>query len=125
MEAAGDVQIATLDELMASHEATVNKETEDRATLTPLLNESRDTLRAPLFQWAAAGFPNAWVALSFTLEVPPTCSDGVSRNIYEYFEFCLGMTLGYLIAALQPKLSGIQISYSFQGNTLRLHVSKA
>jgi hypothetical protein len=35
------------------------------------------------------------------------------------------MTLGDLMATLQPKLSGIQISYSFQGNTLRLHVSKA
>lgn len=125
MEAAGDVHIATLDELMASHGAIVNKEADDRATVSVLLNESRETLRAPLFQWAAAGFPNAWVAQSFTLEAPPTCSDGVSRNIYEYFEFCLGTNMGDLIASIQTKLSGIQISYSFQGNTLRLHVSKA
>ena len=117
--------IATLDELLVSHGAIVNKEADDRATLAPLLNESRETLRAPLFQWASLGFPNIWVAQSFTLEVPPTCSDGISRNIYEYFEYCLGTTLGDLIAALQPKLAGIQISYSFQGNTLRLHVSKA
>jgi hypothetical protein len=117
--------IATLEELMASYGAIVNKEAADRATLTPLLNESRETLRAPLFQWASAGFPNIWVAQSFTLEVPPTCSDGVSRNIYEYFEYCLGTTMADLIITIQSKVTGIQISYSFQGNTLRLHVSKA
>jgi hypothetical protein len=119
------MSIATLDELMSTRAAVVNKEAEDRATLAPLLNESRETLRAPLFQWASEGFPDIWIVQSFTLEVPPTCSDGISRNIYEYFEYCLGTTLGDLIAALQPKLTGIQISYSFQGNTLRLHVSKA
>jgi hypothetical protein len=79
----------------------------------------------PLFQWAAAGFPDIWILKSFTLEVPPTCSDGVSRNIYEYFEYCLGTNMGDLIATIQTKLSGIQLSYSFQGSTLRLHVSKA
>jgi hypothetical protein len=116
--------IATLEELMASHGATVNKEAVDRATLAPLLNESRDSLRAPLFQWASAGFPDIWILKSFTLEVPPTCSDGISRNIYEYFEYCLGTTMADLIATIQSKLTGIQLSYSFQGNTLRLHVSK-
>jgi hypothetical protein len=117
--------IATLEELMASHGAIVNKEAADRATLAVLRNETREALRAPLFQWAAAGFPNIWVAQSFTLEVPPTCSDGVSRNIYEYFEYCLGANMGDTIVDIQSKLTGIQLSYSFQGNTLRLHVSKA
>ena len=117
--------IATLEELMASYGAIVNKEAEDRTTLAPLLNESRETLRVPLFQWASAGFPNIWVLQSFTLEVPPTCSDGVSRNVYEYFEYCLGTNMADLIATIQAKVTGIQFSYSFQGNTLRLHVSKA
>jgi hypothetical protein len=117
--------IATLEELMASHGAVVNKEAEDRATLAVLCNESRETLRVPLFQWAAAGFPDIWILKSFTLEVPQTCSDGISRNVYEYFEYCLGTNMGDLIATIQTKLSGIQLSYSFQGNTLRLHVSKA
>jgi hypothetical protein len=117
--------IATLEELMASHEATVNKEAADRATLWVLLNESRETLRTPLFQWAAAGFPVLWVAQTFTLEVPQVCSDGVSRNVYEYFEYCLGKTIGDAIALIQTKLTGIELSFSFEGNTLRLHVNKA
>jgi hypothetical protein len=45
--------------------------------------------------------------------------------MYEYFEYCLGTNMGELIATIQTKLSGIQLSYSFQGSTLRLHVSKA
>ena len=117
--------IATLEELMASYGAIVNKEAADRAILAPLLNESRETLRVPLFQWASAGFPDIWVLQTFTLEVPQTCSDGISRNIYEYFEYCLGTNMGEVIATIQTKLTGIQISYSFQSSTLRLHVSKA
>lgn len=117
--------IATLDELMASHAAIVNKEATDRATVCVLVSDPRDTLRGPLFQWAAAGFPNAWIARTFTLDVPPMCSDGTTRNVYEYFEYCLGATMGNTIIDIQSKLTGIQISYSFEGNTLRLHVSKA
>jgi len=116
--------IATLEELMASHEATVNKEAADRETLWVLLNESRETLRAPLFRWAAARFPAGWVVQSFTLDIPPTCSDGISRSVYDYFEYCLGTDMGRMIANIQSKLTDIQVSYSFQGNTLRLHVSK-
>lgn len=117
--------IATLEELMSSHAAIVNKETADRATMSVLTTSVREALRAPLFQWAAAGFPNIFIVQSFTLDVPSVCSDGVSRNVYEYFEYCLGANMGDTIVDIQSKLVGIQISYSFQGNTLRLHVSKA
>jgi hypothetical protein len=120
-----DPHIATLDELIASHGAVVNKETADRAAVSILTNDGRDTLRTALFQWASQGFPNVWIAQSFTLDVPPICSDGTTRNVYEYFEYCLGATMGDVISSIQSKLTGIQVSYSFQDNTLRLHVSKA
>lgn len=116
--------IATIEELMASYGAIVNKETTDKKTLSLLLNENRDELRVPLFQWAAAGFPGIWVIQSFTIDPPSICSDGVSRDLPGYFEYCLGKPLGDALEDIQSKLTGIKLSISFLGNTLRLHVTK-
>lgn len=116
--------IATMDELMASFGVLVNKETTDRATVATLLNQTRDTMRASLFQWAAIGFPHIWVIQSFTLDPPPMCSDGASRNVAEYFNYCLGRDLNDVVQDIRVKIVGIALSMSFSGNTLRLHVSK-
>ena len=119
-----DPNIASMDELMASLGAIVSKETADKQNVSSLLYQTRDTLRAPLFQWAAIGFPDIWVIQSFTIDPPPICSDGESRVLLSYFEYCLGKPLSEAIDEIQLKLTGIKLSMSFQGNTLRLHVSK-
>ena len=116
--------IATMDELMASFGVLVNKEAADRATMSVLTNESRESFRASLFQWATLGFPAIWVIQSFTLDPPPMCSDGASRNVQEYFNYCLGRDLNDVVQDIRPKMVGIALSMSFSGNTLRLHVSK-
>lgn len=116
--------IATIEELMSSYGAIVNKEATDKKTLSLLLNENRDALRVPLFQWAAAGFPGIWVVQSFTIDPPSICSDGVSRELIDYFEYSLGKPLNDAVADIQSKLTGIKLSMSFEGNTLRLHVTK-
>jgi len=117
--------IATLDELMASHAAVLIKESEDKQILSVLKTNLRDTFRPSLFQWAAVGFPDIYIVQTFTLVVPPICSDGVKRDMFEYVGYCLGMGLGDMIAEIQTKVVGIQFSHSIMGNTLRLHVSKA
>jgi hypothetical protein len=119
-----DPNIATMDELMASFGVLVNKETADKATVSVLLNGSRESLRASLFQWATIGFPAIWVVQSFTLDPPPICSDGASRNVAEYFNYCLGRDLNDVVQDIRVKIVGIALSMSFSGNTLRLHVSK-
>jgi hypothetical protein len=119
-----DPNIASMDELMASLGAIVSKETADKQTVSSLLHQTRETLRAPLFQWAAIGFPDIWVIQSFTIDPPPICSDGESRVLLSYFDYCLGKPLSEAIDEIQLKLTGIKLSMSFQGNTLRLHVSR-
>ena len=119
-----DPNIATLDELLASFGVLVNKETADKATVSVLLNGSRDSMRSSLFQWATIGFPAIWVVQSFTLDPPPMCSDGGVRNVQEYFNYCLGRDLNDVVQEIRPKMVGIALSMSFSGNTLRLHVSK-
>ena len=117
--------IATMDELMASHSVLVAKEAADRATLSPLVNPTRESYRPQLFAWASAGFPGIYVVQSFTLTPPSVCSDGVVRDAVGYTWYLLGVEIGGVLATIQSMLTGIVVSYSFQGNTLRIHVSKA
>jgi len=116
--------IATLDELLASHGAQVAKETVDTATLQQLKTVSSDTMRAVLFSWAAAGFPNIYVVLSIPLVLPASCSDGVVRNTYDYIEWLTGATIPDMIAAIQARLKDIEASYSISGTTFRVHVTR-
>ena len=117
--------IATMDELMASHSVLVAKEAADRATLSPLVNPTRESYRPQLFAWASAGFPGIYVVQSFTFTPPSVCSDGVVRDAVGYTWYLLGVEIGGVLATIQSMLTGIVVSYSFQGNTLRIHVSRA
>ena len=116
--------VVDITELIASRGAVQVKEAADRLTISVLLNETRDTLRPQMFTWAAAGFPPIYILQQFTLEPPSICSDGVTRSVYDYFVYLLGQEMGPTIAAIQALCVGVTISYSFSGNTLRIHVSK-
>ena len=117
--------VVDITELLNSHGAVLAQEATDRQTLSLLVNESRDTLRPQMFVWAAMGFPTVYVIQRFTVTPPPICSDGVSRGLYEYIQYLLGRDMGSIIASIQALCVGITISYSFAGNTLQIHVSKA
>jgi hypothetical protein len=109
---------------MASYGAIVNKEADDKKTVSLLLNENRESLRVPLFQWAAAGFPGSYIVQSIAIDTPSICSDGVSRNFMEYFNYCLGKDLNDVLNDIRSKMVGIGLSVSIEGNTLRLHVTR-
>jgi hypothetical protein len=117
--------IVTMEELMASHAVIVAQEATDRAALSPLLNPTRDSYRPQLFAWASAGFPAIYVVQSFTFTPPSVCSDGVVRDVVGYTWYLLGVEVAGVLATIQSMLTGIVVSYSFQGNTLRIHVSKS
>ena len=116
--------VADINELLASYGAIKNQEATDKATLIVLINETRDTLRPPLFTWAAMGFPAIYVLQEFSISPPPICSDGVSRGIVDYVGYVLGQDMGQVIATIQSLCVGVTISYSFLGNVLRIHVTK-
>ena len=116
--------IATLEELMASHSAVIAKEQKDKELLNSLLSPSREEFRSQLFQWAAAGFPDLYIIQSYPITPPEICSDGVTREIGKYIEYCIEMNLGQVIDGMKALMVGIQPSWSVLGNTLRIHVSK-
>jgi hypothetical protein len=117
--------IATMEELMSSHAVVVTQEESDRTSLSALTNPTSAQYRPQLFTWAAAGFPGIYVIQSFTLTPPSICSDGVTRDIVAYVPYLTGQDIGVMIGGIQALMTGITVSFSFQGNTLRIHVSRA
>jgi hypothetical protein len=117
--------IVSLEELMASHSAVIAKEHSDLQLLNTLISPSRQEFRAQLFQWAAAGFPDLYIIQSYPITPPDICSDGVTRGIGKYIEYLIGVNLGEVIDALKALMVGINPSWSTNGNTLRIHVTKS
>jgi hypothetical protein len=117
--------IATLDELLLSYESTVAQETLDKSALSVLINPSRESFRPQLFQWAAAGFPNGYIIQTILINPPNICSDGITRNIGKYVEYCIGTNLGAVIQSMATLMTGINPSWSTLGNTIRIHVTRS
>ena len=118
--------IATLDELMSSHTVVVAKEAADRAGLSGLVNPMRDQYRPQLFQWAGLGFPAIFIIQTFEVTPPTYCSDGVSRDAMGYLNYLLApSSLDSVLETIRSLMPGILVTFSFLGNTLRIHVSKA
>jgi hypothetical protein len=113
-----------MDELMGSHAAVLAQEANDRASFASLLNPTREGYRPQLFAWAAAGFPGIYVVQSYSFTPPSVCSDGVVRDVVAYAWYLLGTDIGQVIVKIQSLLTGITVSYSFEGNVLRIHVSR-
>jgi hypothetical protein len=117
--------IVTMEELMASHAVIVEKESVDRTSLNALVNPTRDQYRPQLFQWAAAGFPGIYVVQSFSVTPPDLCADGVRRDVNAYINYLTGSDMGTIVTNIQSLVTGIVVSFSFEGNSVRIHVSKA
>jgi hypothetical protein len=111
-------------ELLSSHAGIKQQEVVDRSTLSVLLNPSRESIRASMFQWAELGFPPIYILQQLSVTPPAVCSDGVSRSLYDYITYLLGQDMGAINASIQALCVGVLISYSFQGNTVRIHVSR-
>jgi hypothetical protein len=115
----------TIEELMDSYDAKVAQEELDKTTVCNMINESSDSLRIVLLQWASLRFPDAYIIKRITLNIPSICSDGVTRTVSEYFMYCLGSDMVTLLEKFKEKVQGIDFGYSFENNTLRIHVTRS
>lgn len=116
--------IMTLEELLASQEALVSKETADRTAVSSFVNPDPTFVRTRLLQWAGLGFPDIFVLSALDLTPPTVCIDGASRNAFQYVEYLTGTSLSDHVRVLEQKLPGMSLSYSTPGNALLIHVTK-
>ena len=113
--------IITMDDLLSNQAYISGVETRNKEVLK---NINFDLLKQSLVTWASTGFPDSTNIYSFQLETPNgnMCSNGVARDSWEYLPFLLNLTIGQFVAAIQSKLSGINISYSLAANPIVLHL---
>jgi hypothetical protein len=110
---------------MSSYAVVVAKEITDRESLKGLVTPLRDHYRPQLFQWAAAGFPPAFIVQTFEIIPPNLCSDGVMRDTMAYLQFLLSpTTFDSVLDTIRALMPGILVTFSFSGNTLRIHVTR-
>jgi len=115
----------SLDDLLATNQMLLKKEAEDKAILEAMGNTSHETLKSKLIVWATAGFPNVYEIDRLSITPPTLCSDGISRDLASYIQFCSGKPIQDHISPLQAKVTGIAISFANMGGYISIVVTKA
>jgi hypothetical protein len=118
--------IVSITDVINEHATIVQHESSMAAFLTSqLLTVSPLSLKPKLIEWATLGFPVIFPVLTFQVDVPSICSDGVSRSLQTFMEYSLGVPLSTVVESLSAKLPGMEVSYSCSGLHFSIHVSKA
>jgi hypothetical protein len=114
----------TIDDILNSVEVITKKEADDKAILESIGAMPVDTLKEKLLQWAKLGFPNVYEIQKIIITPPTKCSDGVTRNLPSYIEYCSGKPIQDHVALLQSKVSGMTISFANMNVYIAIVVSK-
>jgi len=104
--------VLTLSDLLNDQSVLVAKEQTDKALLDTIGAQMVSNLRPCLVEWVLKGRPSAFPLLSLDIQPPPCCSDGVSRSLDEYIQFCSGKSIAEHVALLQAKLPDITVSFA-------------
>jgi hypothetical protein len=120
----GPVNIATIDELLESHEALAIKEAQDKVNLDIILNPTRDRFRDPLFQWATTKFEYGYMIFSLPIDAPPMCLDGQVRATGGYIQYLTGKTHEEIGTNIQSMLTGIQVFTICTDSAIEIRVIK-
>ncbi len=115
----------SIDDLINSQEVIIAKENEDRIVCLNFAQMSIDSIKTNLYSWASVGFPPAYLVSSLSVTPPAVCSDGVTRNLVEYYEWLISMTITEWLDSMNAKVSGMYFTFSHNGNsTINLHINK-
>jgi hypothetical protein len=115
----------TLNDIMASIEVVTQKEQSDKVILDSVGYIPYDTLKSKLVVWATSGFPNVYEIYKLEITTPSVCSDGISRNLSDYIQFCSGKSMQEHVAVLQQRVQDITITFANMGSYIAVVVSKA
>lgn len=117
--------VLTLADLLADHDVVLAKEVADKALLDSIASQSVQGLRPKLLEWVMKGRPDGFPILTLTIQPPSQCSDGVTRDLPTYIEFCSGLSIVDHVARLQIKLPDIRLSFANINGDVCITVLKA
>ncbi len=118
------IPLVTLTDILGATDVLQQKETTDKTMLEAIGTPNVDVLRSKLVQWALQGFPNVYILMELTIAPPATCSDGQTRSLAEYVEFCSGKPMYHHVSILQSQLPDFVIGFVNMGSSIQIVVSK-
>jgi len=119
----GPTYLLTLEELQASQAGLIEQETTDLSTLGALIYPNMGVMNPTFQTWASIGYPPLYTLLSMALLHPSPCSDGVTRDMYDYCSWLMGVDLGAEVTKFDSNFLDIETSYGFRGNTLLIFIT--
>lgn len=117
--------VLTLEDLMNEQSIVLQKEAADKALLETIGVQRVEGLKPKLMEWIMNGCPSAYPIFSVNIQPPSKCSDGVTRNLPEYIQYCSGKTFEEHVDLLRPKLPDLSLSFANFGGVPTIVVSKA
>lgn len=114
----------TLAQLQESATGIAMQESLDRASLSPFTSPDLTSLNSKLLEWTSLGFPDTFNLLSITINPLNICSDGVSRNFYDYISYLMGNDISAQTQKFQQNFVDIICAYTVVGNTLGVCISR-
>lgn len=100
-----------LTDLLSEVSVLQQQETSDRAKMSALTSPDLSSIRTNLVAWVASGFRGSCDLVRMDLSPPNVCSDGVSRNLFDYLAFLSGKTLAEHLQSIQTILPDFEIGY--------------
>lgn len=113
----------SLDDIISAQDIVLAKEAADRTLLDQIGSQHVSALKPKLVEWLGRGKPNAYPIMLLSVQPPPVCSDGVSRDLASYITFCSGKSIEEHVGLLQAKLSGMTLSFANFGGQIAIVVS--
>lgn len=116
--------VIRLSDILSQQTSTLQQEEDDRIRLNSLLTPNLNDIRTKLIAWATQRFQSPCTLVSFRLDIPNPCSDGVTRNIYQYIEFLTGKPIEQHTLAFQAILPDFSAAYYYESGIMRIGVTK-
>lgn len=117
--------IITIHDILLDRQILLQNESQIRSLLmSTIVNVSLNDLKTKLIQWASMNFPPLYSIVSVDLIQPNICSDGVTRNLTNFIEFCLDMSIESIVNIYKDKMPDLNVAYVLNGNTFGIAVTK-
>lgn len=116
--------VITMNDILSSVEVVTQKEEVDKAALESIGTMGFEELKTKLLTWGTLGFPNVYEIKRLVITPPTVCSDGVTRDLSSYIEFCSGKPIQDHVAVLQQRVQDMTISFTNMGTYIGIVVTK-
>lgn len=100
-----------LSDLLGDLSVLQQQESSDRAAVSALGTPNLGDIRTRMTAWVAGGMQGSCDLARVWMTPPNVCSDGVSRNFFDYIAFVSGKTVAEHLKAYQDILPEFEVGY--------------